>query len=215
MQSHSWDHTEFANWSIVEWRGSHQWAVTCWISVQSFCVWWRGDAAKMRTAPQNAIFTQNVAVGATPACSSTWRGGRWLADWSVQLHSFWVKIHMCTAQQETWTDLHHLCVAETFVALAVPCCRLMLMAYIFKHCGVLILKIISIQAHRNVERECACAWCVCVCWTNRLISSSKFVTEKERIHYSKIIVLVVLLSLYRQRFLCVILTWVRIWMCER
>ena len=49
-------------------------------------------------------------------------------------------IHMCTAQQETWTDLHHLCVAET--VLAVPCCRLMFMTYIFRYCGLLILKII-------------------------------------------------------------------------
>ena len=48
-------------------------------------------------------------------------------------------------------DLHHLCVAET--VLAVPCCHLMFMTYIFRHCGLLILKIISIQAHRNVERE--------------------------------------------------------------
>ena len=45
----------------------HQWAVTCWIGVQSFCVRWRGDVAKMRTAPENAIFTQNFAMSATPA----------------------------------------------------------------------------------------------------------------------------------------------------
>ena len=62
--------------------------------------------------------------------------------------SFWVKllalqfshIHMCTAQQETWTDLQHLRVAET--VLAVPCCRLMFMTYIFRYCGLQILKII-------------------------------------------------------------------------
>ena len=58
--------TEFANRSSVEWRGSHQWAVTCWIDVQSFCVWWHGNVAKMRTAPENAIFTQNLAMSATP-----------------------------------------------------------------------------------------------------------------------------------------------------
>ena len=38
-----WDTMEFANRSSVEWRGSHQWAVTCWIGVQSFCVRWRRD----------------------------------------------------------------------------------------------------------------------------------------------------------------------------
>ena len=81
--------------------------------------------------------------------------------------SFWVKllslqfshIHMCTAQQETWTDLHHLCVAET--VLAVPCCRLMIMTYIFRHCGLQILKIISIQMHRNRERVCVHVLSVC------------------------------------------------------
>ena len=52
---------------------------------------------------------------------------------------------------------------ETLVA--VPCCRLMFMTYIFRHCGLLILKIISIQADRNVEREGAhvLGMCVCVC----------------------------------------------------
>ena len=47
---------------------------------------------------------------------------------------------------------NHLCVAET--VLAVPCCHLMFMTYIFRHCGLLILKIISIQAHRNTESVC-------------------------------------------------------------
>ena len=41
----------------------------------------------------------------------------------------WLR-HMC--------DLHHLCVAETLVA--VPCHCLMFMTYIFRHCGLLILK---------------------------------------------------------------------------
>ena len=95
--------------------------------------------------------------------------------------------------------------AET--VLAVPCCRLMFMTYIFRHCGFQILKIISIQAHRDVEREC-------VCVLHKLIILSKFVTEKEKkknklnktklhLHYSKIIGFVVLLSF------CVILTRVR------
>ena len=99
--------------------------------------------------------------------------------------SFWVKllalqfshIHMYKAQQETWMDLHHLCVAET--VLAVPCCRLMSMTYIFRHCGLLILKIISIQAHRNVARERECV-CMCLVYVlHKLIILSKFVTEKE------------------------------------
>ena len=78
---------------------------------------------------------------------------------------------MCMAQQETWTDLHHLCVAETM--LAVPCCCLMFMTYIFKHCGLLILKIMSVQAHRNVERErvCMCLVCVSVGQTDNLWSN--------------------------------------------
>ena len=81
----------------------------------------------------------------------------------------------------------------------------MFMTYIFRHCGLLIFKIISIQAHRNVQREKVC---VCVCVLDKLIILSKFVTEKERkqkqktlhLHYSQIIVFVVLLSF------CVILT---------
>ena len=90
---------------------------------------------------------------------------------------FWVEllalqfshIHMCMAQQETWTDLHHLCVAETM--LAVPCCCLMFMTYILRHCGLLILKIISIQAHRNRERESVCVHVlsVCVAQTDNLV----------------------------------------------
>ena len=50
-----------------------------------------------------------------------------------------------------------------------------------------------------------CLVCVCVCVLDKLIILSKFVTEKERIHYtytySKIIVFVVLLSLYIE-FVC-------------
>ena len=101
--------------------------------------------------------------------TSLWVTGRLICTTAL---SFWVKllavqfshIHMCTAQQETQTDLRHLCVAET--VLAVPCYRLMFMTYIFRHCGLLILKIMSVQAHRNVERERVCV-CMClVCWTN-------------------------------------------------
>ena len=122
---------------------------------------------------------------------------------------------------------------------------------IFRHRGLLIFKIISIQAHRNRERERVCVHVlsVCVCCPSSCPSSAvqsptvplffhllytrglalfyslpptpthlflhqlpKFVTEKEKkqkkkkrkkplhLHYSKIIVFVVLLSF------CVILT---------
>ena len=87
----------------------------------------------------------------------------------------------------------------------------MFMTYIFRHCGLLILNIISIQAHRNVETERVCMCLVYV--LDKLIILSKFVTEKEKkkkkkkkkkktlhLHYSKIIVFVVLLSF------CVIMT---------
>ena len=53
----------------------------------------------------------------------------------------------------------------------------MFMTYIFRHCGLLILNIISIQAHRNVERECVH---VLMCVLDKLIMLSKFVTEKEK-----------------------------------
>ena len=134
------------------------------------------------------------ALAAGVVC--TWRGGGistllWVTGRLICTTAlpFWVKllafqfshIHMYTAQQETWTDLHHLCVAETLVA--VPCRHLMFMIYIFRHCGLLILKIISIQAHRNVGRESVHV-CVCVCVLDKLITLSKFVTEKERIHYA-------------------------------
>ena len=101
---------------------------------------------------------------------STHRFG-WLADWSIRLHSHsesscWLynfpTFTCARPSQETWTDLHHLCVAET--VLAVPSCCFMFMTYIFRHCGLLILKIMSVQAHRNVERVCMCL--VCQCWTN-------------------------------------------------
>ena len=61
-----------------------------------------------------------------------------------------------------------MCVAET--VLAVPCCHLMFMTYIFRHCGLLILKIMSVQVHRNVasERERVCA-CVSVGQTDNLV----------------------------------------------
>ena len=97
--------------------------------------------------------------------TSLWVTGRLICTTAL---SFWVKllalqfshIHMSSAQLETWTDLHHLCVAET--VLAVPCCRLMFMSYIFRRCGLLILKIMSVQVHRNVERERVYMRLVCV-----------------------------------------------------
>ena len=66
-------------------------------------------------------------------------------------------------------DLHHLCVAGT--VLAVPCCHLMFMTYIVRYCGLLILKNMSVQAHRNVEREreCVHVLSVCVAQTDNLV----------------------------------------------
>ena len=60
------DDTEFASRSSVEWCACHQWTITGSTGVQSFCVRWRSDVAKMRTAPKNAIFTPTFAISATP-----------------------------------------------------------------------------------------------------------------------------------------------------
>ena len=38
--------------SSFEWHSSHQAAVTCWISVHLFCVWWCSDLVKMCMAPK-------------------------------------------------------------------------------------------------------------------------------------------------------------------
>ena len=99
----------------------------------------------------------------------------WLADWSVQLHccsesSCWhynFPTFTCARPSKRSERIYTTCVAEILVA--VPCCRLMFMTYIFRHCGLLILKMISIQAHRNVERESVHVLGVCVCWTNWLL----------------------------------------------
>ena len=74
----------------------------------------------------------------------TWRGGgstHHFGDWQTDLYN-------CTLILESSCWLYNF---PTFT-----CCRLMFMTYIFRHCGLLILKIISIEAHRNVERVCAC-----------------------------------------------------------
>ena len=36
------------------------------MGVQTFCVRWRSDVAKMRRAPENATFTQKFAMSVTP-----------------------------------------------------------------------------------------------------------------------------------------------------
>ena len=110
--------------------------------------------------------------------SLLWVTGRLICTTAV---SFWVKLlalqfsNIHITQRETWKDLHHSCVAETLVA--VPCCCLIFMTCIFRHCDLLILKIISVQAHRNFgkEKECMCLMCVhvldvcvCRCLTNWL-----------------------------------------------
>ena len=84
----------------------------------------------------------------------------------------------------------------------------MFMTFIFRHRDLLIIKIYQfkrIETERERESVCMCLVCV----LHKLIILSKFVTEKEKqkttnqpihLHYSKIIVFVVLLSF------CVILT---------
>ena len=174
----------------------------CWDSSSekiccSHCCEVQKNCTRSRALAAGVVCTQGGGGGGF--YTSVWVTGRLICTTAL---SFWVKllalqfshIHMCTAQWETWTDRHHLYVAET--VLAVPCCCLMFMTYIFRHRGLLILKIISIQAHRNRERECVCMCLVCV--LHKLIILSKFVTEKERkkeeeknhrLHYSKVIVL--------------------------
>ena len=129
---------------------------------------------------KNCTWLLSRVLAAGVACTWRWGGMIYTSLWvtgrliCTTALSFWVKllalqfshIQMCMAQQETWTDLHHLFVAETLVA--VPCHCLMFMTYIFRHCGLLLLKIVSIQAHRNVERVCICLVCLCVCWKNCL-----------------------------------------------
>ena len=159
--------------------------------------------------------------------TSVWVTGRLICTTAF---SFWVKllalqfshIHMCTAQQETWTDLHHLCVAET--VLAVSCCWLMFMTLIFRHRDLLILKIISVQAHRNRERERECV-CMClVCVLHKLIILSKFVTEKEK-EKKKQTKKPTTLTLQQNNCICCFIKFLcyfdlsendsmRIWMCE-
>ena len=45
--------------SSVQWCRSHQWAITCGIGIQLFCVQWCSNVAKVRTASERCnIFTQ-------------------------------------------------------------------------------------------------------------------------------------------------------------
>ena len=104
--------------------------------------------------------------------------GRWdlhiaLGDWQTDLYNCtlipsqavgFTIFPTFTCARPSKRRIYTTCVAEILVA--VPCCRLMFMTYIFRHCGLLILKMISIQAHRNVERESVHVLGVCVCWTN-------------------------------------------------
>ena len=50
--SHGWGDMEFASRSSADWRGSHPWAITCSISVQSFCMQRYSSVAKMHMAPE-------------------------------------------------------------------------------------------------------------------------------------------------------------------
>ena len=79
-----------------------------------------------------------------------------LGDWQTDLYNCTVNLSQVVGftifphsyVHNPTRDLHRstpLSVAETLVA--VPCCHLIFMPYIFRHCDRLILKIISIQAH--------------------------------------------------------------------
>ena len=63
--SWEWDDTDFASRSNTEWQCSHQWAITCSIGVQSFWVQWCSYVAKMRMAPEKAVFMQKFAMSTT------------------------------------------------------------------------------------------------------------------------------------------------------
>ena len=117
-----------------------------WSSLQRTCVvidYFVGDQPMRKCVAHTVVGSRKIVLGCWVGClrpglfytegrggvySSLWVTGRLICTTAL---SFWVKLlalqfphsHMCTAQQETWTDLHHLCVAET--VLAVPCCRLM------------------------------------------------------------------------------------------
>ena len=56
------DDTKFASRFCVVWPRSHHWAIT-WTGIQSFCVRWRSDATKMRTAPEKChIYAKSCNV---------------------------------------------------------------------------------------------------------------------------------------------------------
>ena len=121
----------------------------------------------------------------------TWRGGGiypllWMTGWLIctTALSFWVKllalqfshIRMCTAQQETWTDLHHWCVAETLLAVTLCLWLTFLGTVVFRFWKLYQFKLIE------TLRESVCLCLVCV--LDKLIILSKFLTPKERIHYT-------------------------------
>ena len=60
------DDTEFARRSGVEECGSYQWAITCAISVESFCIRWRSDVAKMCMAPKKCTIYTKSGNGCDP-----------------------------------------------------------------------------------------------------------------------------------------------------
>ena len=110
----------------------------------------------------------------------------WVTGWLIctTARSFWVKllalqfshIRMCTAQQETWTDLHHWCVAETLLAVTLCLWLTFLGTVVFRFWKLYQFKLIE------TLRESVCLCLVCV--LDKLIILSKFLTPKERIHYT-------------------------------
>ena len=111
--SHSWDDTEFASRSSVEWRGSHPWTITCSIGVQSFYVRQCSSVAKMRMAPQKCNIYAKFCNEHDPwwqwqlTVITTWHDWRPLLqlmlDFAPTLRFLWSYI-FCTLQKPLgWT----------------------------------------------------------------------------------------------------------------
>ena len=94
------DGTEFASRYSVEWCGSHQGTTTCSTGVQSFCVRWCSDVAKMCKAPENAIFVHNFAMRVTPASN---RNGHFIhqTDKYKAQDQIWGGLY-CLTVQKLW-----------------------------------------------------------------------------------------------------------------
>ena len=66
LDLNGWDDMEFASRSSVEWRGIHQWSITCLTGVVILRTVTAAMWLKCVQHPKNAIFTQNFAMHTTP-----------------------------------------------------------------------------------------------------------------------------------------------------